>query len=237
MDEPEIQIIYEHGPCLAVNKPSGLSTQAPPGMDSMEARVKAFIKHRGHPYDFVYLGIPHRLDRPSSGAILFCTKRRAAHKIAKQFERREVKKIYWACVEGRVQSESGTWEDYLCKTPNEPRVEVVVSDFPQARLAVLHYLVLQADERFSCLEIRLETGRMHQIRVQAASRGHPLLGDAQYGAATTFGPQYDDHRLRAIALHAHSLRFCHPTTKEMVEIAAPVDKNWMELNCLRLPVP
>jgi len=226
MKDPGFMILYEDGPCLAVNKPAGLSTQAPPGIDSLEVRVKNYLQERGPPYDFVYLGVPHRLDRPASGAIVFCTKRRAARKLAKQFEKREVNKIYWACVEGKVQAETGTWEDYLRKVPDQPRAEVVAADLPQARLAVLHYRTLGMNQWGSWLEIRLETGRMHQVRIQAASRGHPLLGDAQYGALTIFGPQYEDQRLRAIALHARTLEFKHPMTKEMVTITAPVDENW-----------
>jgi len=94
---------------------------------------------------------------------------------------------------------------------------------------VLHYRVLGAGPWGSWLEIRLETGRTHQVRIQAASRGHPLLGDAQYGSKIPFGPQYDDRRLRAIALHARVLEFKHPMTKEMVSITAPVDENWKEM--------
>jgi 23S rRNA pseudouridine1911/1915/1917 synthase len=231
MDDPGFQILYEHGPCLAVNKPSGLLTQAPPGIDSLELRIKNFILKRGHPYDFVYLGIPHRLDRPASGAMVFCTKRRAARRLAEQFERREVNKTYWACVAGQVAPESGTWEDYILKVPGKPQAEVVAPGLPQSRLAVLHYRVLGASPWGSWLEIRLETGRTHQVRIQAASRGYPLLGDAQYGSKIPFGIQYDDLRLRAIALHARILDFKHPMTKEMVSITAPVDENWKHISC------
>ena len=98
---PGFQILFEEGPCLVVCKPPGLPTQAPPGIDSLEIRIKSFLKGRDDPPHDVYLGVPHRLDRPASGAIVFATRRRAAQKLARQFERREVKKLYWACVEGR----------------------------------------------------------------------------------------------------------------------------------------
>jgi 23S rRNA pseudouridine1911/1915/1917 synthase len=230
MNNDGFQILYEEGPCLAVNKPAGLLTQAPPGIDSLEVRIKDFIKKRGHPYDFVYLGVPHRLDRPASGAIVFCTKRRAARRLAEQFEERLVNKIYWACVEGIVTPQSGTWEDYLRKVFGKPCAEVVAQDLPQARSAVLHYRTLGVCQWGSWLEIRLETGRTHQVRIQAASRGHPLLGDTQYGATIPFGVQYDDDRLRAIALHARVLEFKHPMTKEPVSITAPVDDNWQKIS-------
>jgi 23S rRNA pseudouridine1911/1915/1917 synthase len=229
MEECGFQILYEEGPCLAVNKPSGLLTQAPPGIDSLEMRIKSFIKQRGHPYDFVYLGVPHRLDRPASGAIVFCTKRRAARRLAEQFEERSVNKIYWAIVEGNISPDSSTWEDYIRKVPGNPQAEVSRAGEPQSRLAVLHYRVLGRCSTCCLLEIRLETGRTHQVRIQAASRGHPLLGDAQYGSRIPFGPQFDDPRLRAIALHARVLEFKHPMTKKMVSISAPVDECWKEI--------
>jgi 23S rRNA pseudouridine1911/1915/1917 synthase len=222
----ETDILFEQGPCIAVCKPSGLATQAPPGIDSLEVRVKAFLRNRDNPPHEVYLGIPHRLDRPASGAMIFATRRRAAQKLARQFEHRTVKKLYWALVEGRVDPPFGTWQDFLRKVYGKPQAEVVASDDPDARLAVLHYRTLASTEADTWLEIQLETGRTHQIRIQAASRGHPLLGDFQYGSKTPFGPQHDDERLRAIALHARTLEFQHPTTKQQVIITAPTPAFW-----------
>ena len=140
--DPGFEILYEEGPCLVVCKPPGLPTQAPPGIDSLEVRVKAFLKRRDNPPHDVYLGVPHRLDRPASGAIVFATRRRATQKLARQFEHREVKKLYWACVEGRPDPPAGTWQDYLRKVYGKPQAEVVPADHPEARLAVLHYRTL-----------------------------------------------------------------------------------------------
>lgn len=220
------QILLEEGPCLVVCKPSGVPTQAPPGIDSMEVRIKAFLKSRDNPPCEVYLGIPHRLDRPASGAMIFATRRRAANKLSKQFEHRSVKKLYWVCVEGKLDSPEGTWQDYVRKVYGRPQAEVVPADHPDAKSAVLHYRTLASADWGSWLEIQLETGRTHQIRIQAASRGHPVLGDFQYGAKTPFGPQYDDERLRAIALHARSLEFEHTTSKQRVVVVAPVPDFW-----------
>jgi 23S rRNA pseudouridine1911/1915/1917 synthase len=224
--DPGFQILYEDGPCLVVCKPPGLPTQAPPGIDSLEVRVKLFFKRRDNPPHDVYLGVPHRLDRPASGAIVFATRRRAAHKLARQFERREVKKLYWACVEGRPDPPAGTWQDYLRKVYGKPQAEIVPADHPEARLAVLHYRTLSCEDWGSWLEIELETGRTHQIRIQAASRGHPVLGDFQYGSKIPFGPQHADQRLRAIALHARTLAFQHPTSKQAISITAPPPEFW-----------
>ncbi len=93
MLDTSIRVLYESGPCLAVLKPAGLATQAPPGIDSMELRIKAALARERPEHESIYLAVPHRLDRPVSGAMVFATKRRAAHKISQQFERREVKKI------------------------------------------------------------------------------------------------------------------------------------------------
>jgi 23S rRNA pseudouridine1911/1915/1917 synthase len=222
------QILFDEGPCLVVCKPAGLPTQAPPGIDSLEVRIKAFLKQRDNPPHDVYLGVPHRLDRPASGAIVFGTRRRATQKLARQFEHREIKKLYWACVEGHLDPPAGTWQDYLRKIYGKPQAEVVSPDEPDARLAVLHYRTLATAAWGSWLEIELETGRTHQIRIQAASRGHAVLGDFQYGAKTPFGPEQTDERLRAIALHARTLAFVHPTSKQPVSVTAPTPEFWPE---------
>ena len=221
MADIDLQILYEDGPCLVVCKPPGLPTQAPPGIDSLEVRIRAFLHEREIRRTKSYLGIPHRLDRPASGAIVFATRRRAAHKLSKQFEHRSVKKLYWACVEGQVDPPERTWQDYVRKVYGRPQAEVVPADHPEARLAVLHYRTLASADWGSWLEIELETGRTHQIRIQAASRGHAVLGDFQYGAKTPFGPQYEDERLLAIALHARTLEFEHPKSKERIAAVAP----------------
>ncbi len=182
-----LEILHEDDACLAVLKPAGLPTQAPRSHDSLELRVRDLLRRRadeaGQATVEIYLGLPHRLDRPVSGAILFAKTRRAARVISRQFERRQVRKIYWAVVEGTVEPAEGTWIDHLRKVPNEPRAEVVAADAPDAQQSVLHYrtlgaIPLDSNSPGTWLEIELETGRMHQVRIQAASHGHPLLGDA-----------------------------------------------------------
>jgi 23S rRNA pseudouridine1911/1915/1917 synthase len=139
-----------------------------------------------------------------------------------------VQKLYWALVEGRVPEEQGTWRDFLRKVPDEPRAELVERSHPEARLATLHFRVLRQLDRLTWLEIELETGRMHQIRLQGASRGFPVAGDSQYGAQLPFGPQLDDWRARSIALHARQLRFRHPMTRASVDITAALPDCWSE---------
>lgn len=229
MSDLALDILYEEGPCLVINKPAGLSTQAPPGIDSLEIRVKEFYRARREQQEGnVYLGVPHRLDRPVSGAIVFARHVRAARRLSEQFENRLVRKLYWVCVEGAVEPATGTWRDSLRKIAGEPKAEVVPEDHPEARAAVLHYRTLGSTTWGSWLEVELETGRMHQVRIQAASRGWPVVGDIQYGATTTFGPQLDDPRSRAIALHARTLEFRHPMTREPVTVTAPVSDTWRD---------
>ena len=175
-----IDILYEEGLCLAVNKSAGLLTQAPLGIDSLERRVKDYLGSE-------YLGIPHRLDRPVSGVILFGKNARTTHRISRQFEERLIDKTYWAMVEGQLTEESGTWIDYMRKVPNQPIAEIVPPINPDAREAVLHFTVLRRLTDCTLLEMRLETGRMHQIRLQASAHGHPILGDAMYGSERPFG--------------------------------------------------
>jgi 23S rRNA pseudouridine1911/1915/1917 synthase len=233
MVEPDFRILYESGPCLVVLKPAGVLTQAPPGIDSMELRVKNWYKAREQKSGNIYLGVPHRIDRPVSGALVFARHSRAARSLSKQFENRSLRKTYWACVEGHVEPAEGTWRDQLRKVYGHPRSEVVGDDHPEGRAAVLHYRTLAKMPWGSWLEIELETGRTHQIRIQAASRGHPILGDVFYGGQIPFGEQHEDERLRAIALHGRSLEFAHPMTREPVRVDAPLDAAW---RALQLPL-
>jgi RluA family pseudouridine synthase len=221
-------ILHEDSACLVVNKPPGLLTQAPLGIDSLEFRIKAWLKERDAKPGGVYLGVPHRLDRPASGVIVFAKNVRAARRISEQFEGRLVEKTYWALVEGAVQPDEATWTDHLQKIDGEPRTVVVDERDPEGRIAILHYRVVQRLEGSTLLEIGLETGRTHQIRVQCASRGHPLLGDELYGGTARFGPWSDDERQRLIALHARRLAFRHPMTREPLDCIAPLPVMWAE---------
>ena len=219
-------LLYENGPCLVANKPGGVLTQGPPGIDSIEMRIKAFLKQRDSKPGKVYLGVPHRLDRPVSGVMVFCKHVRATRRVAEQFEARTVQKRYCAVVEGQVYPEVGVWADHMRKIPDIAKAELVESGHPDARLAVLRYRRIASQANVSLLEIELETGRMHQIRLQAATRGHAVWGDELYGSRCSFGPHTEDPRARWIALHAMSLRFRHPMTRETVYREAPLPEVW-----------
>jgi 23S rRNA pseudouridine1911/1915/1917 synthase len=234
MQTPPLDILYDDVPVLVLNKPAGVLTQAPAGIDSLEVRVKSFYRSReGKPEDAeIYLGLPHRLDRPVSGAIVFARHARAAQRLSAQFENRTVSKSYWAFVEGAVTPEEGTWSDFLHKRHGMAQAEVVAADHPAAKHAVLHYRVRWQSKAGAWLEIELETGRTHQIRIQAASRGHAVVGDSQYGSSRAFGDPSLELRDRPIALHARQLAFRHPMTPEHVAVVAPLPADW---DALRLP--
>ncbi len=221
--------MYEEGPCLVVNKPPGLLTQAPPGIDSLELWVRDYYRQKEQLEGNFYVGLVHRIDRPVTGAIAFGRNLRATQRLAKQFQERTVSKTYWAIVEGRIEQEEGTYIDYLHKRHGMAQSIVVEEDDPRGKKAILHYHVRWSSDRFSWIEIQLETGRTHQIRVQCASRGHAIVGDAQYGATISFGIQHEELRDRQIALHARELAFRHPMKEESVEIEAPLSQAWIEL--------
>lgn len=222
-----MNVLFEDNHCLAVNKPAPLLTQGvPPGIPTLEAMAKAYLKEKYHKAGNVYLGIPHRLDRPVSGVVLFARNTKAARRLAEQFQGRQVTKIYWGIVEGDLQPAEGTWRDWVRKLKEESRSEIATEGDEGAKPAVLSYRVLRPCASGALVEFRPETGRMHQIRLQASSRGHPILGDEWYGARSPFGPPADLPRDRIIALHARSLTFLHPIRYEPVTVEAPLPEYW-----------
>jgi 23S rRNA pseudouridine1911/1915/1917 synthase len=230
---PPLAVLCEDGPVLAVNKPAGLLTQGvPSGIPTLEAQVKAFLKEKYHKPGNVYLGIPHRLDRPVSGVVLFARNSKAAARLAEQFRERQVKKIYWCVLERPPDPTEGALTDFLIKHADQAHVQVVAPETPNAKLASLRYRMLTASENGTLVEVELETGRMHQIRVQVASRGWPVLGDVQYGASRMLADSGDppEPRSAAIALHARCLTFLHPIRYEPITVTAPLPGAWHKLD-------
>lgn len=223
------RVLYEDFHLLAVDKPAPLLVQAPPGVPNLEAAVKAYIKVKHAKPAGVYLGVPHRLDRPVTGVVVFARNTKAAQRVHAQFEQHRPRKLYWAVVEGEVKPDVGTWEDWVRKVPDEPRAELAREGEPGAKLALLDYRVLHRLPGGTVLELAPLTGRMHQLRVQCASRGHPVFGDNLYSSARPFGPPAELPRDRVIALHARELTLEHPFTKLPVVITAPVPDTWTGL--------
>lgn len=223
---PSPDIILEAGPVLVVNKPGGLLTQAPPGIDSLELRIKKWLIQRDEKTGKAYLGVPHRLDRPVSGVIVFAKNVRAANRISRQLQIRAVTKTYWAVVEGNIEEPEGTWLDTIRKIPDEAKSEIVDVNHPDGKQAILNFRVLERAGGLSLIEIQLQTGRTHQIRVQCSARGWPIVGDHMYGSKMAFGPQTPDVRKRWIALHSRQIVFEHPMEKTPVDCAAKLADHW-----------
>lgn len=232
-DSPE-WLILEDGPLIAVNKPAGLLTEGiPGGQATMVGEVKTWLSQKYEKPGNVYLGIPHRLDRASTGVLVFTRNSKTAARVAEQFEKREVTKIYWALLESAPEPESGTLTDWLRKIPDEARAEVAEPNSPGAKESRLNYRVLSRSNGVCLVEIELLTGRMHQIRIQFASRGCPVVGDNKYGAKAawetgqapteTSDPEAADIR---IALHARSLTLKHPIRYDSLTIEAPLPNYW-----------
>lgn len=201
-----IPIVYEEPHFLLVNKPAALFSQAPAGVDSLQSRLIRQLKTRDQHPGEPFVGLPHRLDRGTSGIMLIARNQRALKRFGQQFQSRKVIKHYLAVVEGVLVSADAVsgleghadgsqdrrrsfepqsqqrWDDYVRKIPGLPQAEIATSDAEGAKLAVARVECLHCVSGQSLLRIQLETGRMHQIRIQAASRGLPVVGDAAYGA-------------------------------------------------------
>ena len=219
MNSQRLEVIYEDNHLLAVLKPAGLATMGlPSSQATLLTLAKQYVKDRYQKPGQVYLGTVSRLDTPVTGVVLFARTSKAARRLTEQFRSRAVTKIYWALVEGLVRPAKGEWVDWLGQDERHRRVRVVGPTQPNAKQARLIYRRLNVVEGNSWLEVELVTGRKHQIRVQAADRGHPVLGDRKYGSQRSF-PE-------GIALHARRLVIDHPVGGEPLALQAPLPGAW-----------
>lgn len=219
-----IPILLEDPWFLVLNKPVHLLTQAPAGIPNLQSSLVSQLQQPNAPTPFI--GIPHRLDRMTSGAVIVARNQRALRRLCDQFAARTVHKIYLAWVHGAPRP-SDTFTDSIRKVPDEPRAEVVEENAQGARNASLGYetLLTRTDHNgtlSTLVKIRLGTGRMHQIRLQFGHRGHPILGDSLYGSQSTWGNRPDHFREPPMALHAWQIDFHHPKTAERISVTAPV---------------
>lgn len=214
-----LDVLYEDNHCLAIAKPAGrLSTHFQGREQTLDRDVKAYLKNKYAKPGNVFLGVVHRIDRPVSGVLLFARTSKAAARLSEQFRDGAIEKVYWAVVQGAMAPEAGSLEDWLLKDEQRGRVDVVPPRTPGAKQALLHYQRRCVRSGLTLVEIRPQTGRTHQLRVQLAHYGYPIYGDAKYGSIHTFAS--------GIALHARRLTFLHPTKNEPIELTAEVPREW-----------
>ena len=215
---PSPEVIFEDNHLLVVNKRAGIATMGTPaGEPSLVDEAKAYLKLKYDKPGNVYLGVVSRLDAPVSGVLVFARTSKAAARLTKQFQQREVDKVYWALVPKGLPT-SGICEDWVVHQERNRRMVTCDPNHPGAAFARLSYETLGHRGTCQHLAIQLETGRKHQIRLQLAERGHPILGDAKYGSERKFP--------RGIALHAQSLEFTHPVGKQPLRFEASPPSSW-----------
>ncbi|MGL4908862.1 MAG: RluA family pseudouridine synthase [Bacteroidales bacterium] len=211
-------ILYEDNHLLIVNKQVGDLVQADKERNaSLEEQIKQFIKERDKKPFEVYLGIPHRLDRPVSGLVLFTKTSKALIRINRMFQQGEVHKTYHALVKHCPAQSSRLLTHYIVRNEKQNKSYARPHATPNSKEARLRYRLISQSEQYFLLEIELLTGRHHQIRAQLAAIGSPIKGDLKYGFARS-NPN------GGISLHAHKLSLMHPIRHELIELTAPYPK-------------
>lgn len=215
----ESQILYEDNHLLVINKKVGQLVQGDKtGDDSLLELLKDFIRKRDQKPGNVFLGLVHRIDRPTSGLVIFAKTSKALSRLTQMVKNREIKKTYWALVPKEPIPGHARLVHYLKKNEKNNKAIVYPKPTEGAKEAVLSYVAVKTLDHYQLLEIDLETGRHHQIRAQLSKIGVPIKGDLKYGAPRS-NPD------GGISLHARRLEFIHPVTKAPLEITAPVPQN------------
>lgn len=225
---PKLDVLFEDNHLLVVAKPAGIPTQGVvSSRESLLGLARQHIKEKYGKLGNVYLGVVSRLDAPVSGVLVFARTSKAARRLSEQFRARSVRKIYWAVVEGSP-SPSGECIDWIAHDDPHRRMRIARPGAAEAQEARLAYRRVRTFGGLSLLEVELHTGRKHQIRVQLAHRGWPIVGDVRYGS----------HRVLStgIALHARRLTLAHPTKGDALTFVAPIPRVWSRLG-VREPRP
>ncbi len=222
----EMTVLYEDNHIIAVNKTCNEIVQGDKTGDTpLSETVKAYIKAKYNKPGEVFLGVTHRLDRPTSGVVLFARTSKALARLNEMFKSHEqIRKTYWAIVQGAPKVPEARLENWLVRNEKQNKSYIAKPNAKDAKQAILSYRTLAVGEHYSLLEINLETGRHHQIRCQLAAVGCPVKGDLKYGAKRS-NPD------GGICLHARKIEFEHPVAHEQITITAPVpeDKLWQTL--------
>jgi 23S rRNA pseudouridine1911/1915/1917 synthase len=213
------QIVFEDNHLLVINKKAGQLVQGDKTGDlSLLDLIKNFIKIRDQKPGNVFLGLVHRIDRPTSGLVIYAKTSKALSRLTQMVKNRGIKKTYWAVVPKSEIPKKQRLVNYLQKNEKNNKATVFPKATDGAKEAILNYEIIKILDNFQLLEVDLETGRHHQIRAQLSKIGVPIKGDLKYGSARS-NPDGGIH------LHARQLEFLHPVTKENIKITAPVPQN------------
>ncbi|MES2837919.1 MAG: RluA family pseudouridine synthase [Bacteroidota bacterium] len=216
------RILYEDNHLIIVNKLAGEIVQGDKtGDEPLSETIKKYIKEKYNKPGEVFMGVVHRLDRPTSGLVIFAKTSKALSRMNEIFRDREVKKIYWAICKSTPKKTSDRLINYLVKNEKTNTSRAVEASNKSALKAELEYTLLKKSDNYSLLEVELFTGRHHQIRVQLSTIGCPIKGDLKYGSDRSNSDG-------SISLHARKIIFTHPVKKEKIELIAPVpnDSLW-----------
>lgn len=222
-----MEVLYEDNHIIAVNKNSSEIVQGDKTGDTpLSESVKAYIKEKYNKPGEVFLGVTHRLDRPVSGVVLFARTSKALTRLNEMFRTQAVKKTYWAIVKAAPEQTEARLEHYLVRNEKQNKSYAYDREKPHSKKAALSYRLIGRSDNYSLLEVHLETGRHHQIRCQLAKIGCPIKGDLKYGF-----PRSNPNG--GISLHARSVEFVHPVSKQAITIVAPTpedEKLWAILS-------
>lgn len=222
----KLTVLYEDNQIVVVIKPQNVPTQADAsGDEDMLSMVKAYVKEKYNKEGEAFIGLVHRLDRPTGGIMVFARNSKSAKRLSEQFASHDIEKTYFAITRGVVKLKSDKLVNYLKKDEKENIVKIVPMSENGAKKAELVYNYLEDNGSETLVEVKILTGRSHQIRVQLANIGHPLVGDVKYGK--------DKGATSRLGLWAGKLAFNHPTTKERLVFMAMPDETampWKKFN-------
>lgn len=225
-NKENLQVLFEDNHIIIINKRSGDITQGDKTGDKpLSDVIKEYIKDKYNKPGNVFIGTVHRLDRPTSGIVIFARTSKALERLNKMLRDKTINKTYWALVKNSPKKENDTLINFLKKDTKKNKSFVYKKEIEGSKKATLHYKILKKLDNYSLLEIDLETGRHHQIRTQLSHIGSPIKGDLKYG----FDRSNKDG---SISLHARKIEFIHPVSKENVSVIAstPNDVIWNACN-------
>lgn len=221
-----LQVIYEDNHIIVVNKRAGDIVQGDKTGDKpLSDVVKEYLAEKYNKPGNVYLGTVHRLDRPTTGLVIFSKTSKALPRLNKLFVSKDISKTYWALVKNKPKKEKDTLIHWLIKNPKNNKSRAHIKEVPDSKKAILHYKTIKVLDNYILLEVNLETGRHHQIRAQLSSIGSPIKGDLKYG----FDRSNKD---ASISLHARNIKFIHPVSKIELDITAPLPNDAIWNACI-----